>query len=218
MPHWDYASNGIYFITLVTQHRECALGHIDDKKMILSDFGKIVDAEWHKSFQIREELFLNEYVIMPNHLHAIVVLKKNNEIDGTHVNIDPIGEIGAIDEIVETHGRASLLHDNNHNNCDNRIESAIPTIQRNMPVRKPKSLSSFVAGFKSAINSKIDDYIDCFHLNKPKYNKNNPFFQPNYHDHIIRNAREYEKIKNYILNNPINWKQDTLQNNVRGNV
>ena len=45
----------------------------------LSDFGKIVDAEWHKSFEIRNELFLAEYIIMPNHLHAIVVIN-NGEI------------------------------------------------------------------------------------------------------------------------------------------
>ncbi len=75
MPHWDYAGNGIYFITFVTKNRECILGEIYDKKMILTDFGKIVDEQWHKSFQIRNELFLDEYIIMPNHLHAIVVLE-----------------------------------------------------------------------------------------------------------------------------------------------
>ena len=42
--------------------------------MILSDFGSIVHDEWLKSFEIRQELYLDEYVIMPNYLHAIVVL------------------------------------------------------------------------------------------------------------------------------------------------
>ena len=50
--------------------------------MILSDFGSIVHDEWLKSFEIRQELYLDEYVIMPNHLHAIVVLDKR---DGTDV-------------------------------------------------------------------------------------------------------------------------------------
>jgi REP element-mobilizing transposase RayT len=75
-------------------------------------------------------------------------------------------------------------------------------------VRKPKSISSFVGGFKSAVNTKIDDYIDENHLNIPKYNRNNHFFQSNYHDHIIRNSAEYERIKNYIITNPLKWEDD----------
>ena len=78
MPQWDYSGNGIYFITIVTQNRECNLGRINNGKMIFSDFGKIVDDEWLKSFEMRDELFLDEYIIMPNHLHAIVLLKKTN--------------------------------------------------------------------------------------------------------------------------------------------
>src|SRR5690606_16496231 len=47
-----------------------------------------------------------------------------------------------------------------------------------LPVRLPKSISSFMAGFKSAVNSKIDDYIDEYQLKIPKYNRNNHFFNP----------------------------------------
>ncbi|MFW6019600.1 MAG: hypothetical protein ACOCPM_03380, partial [Bacteroidales bacterium] len=74
--------------------------------------------------------------------------------------------------------------------------------------RKPKSISSFIGGFKSAVNSKIDDYIDENNLDVPKYNRNNHFFQSNYHDHIIRNNAEYQHIKKYIINNPSKWKDD----------
>ena len=58
-PNWDYSSAGAYFITICTQNRECNLGEIvknkDDAFLQLSDFGKIVAAEWHKSFEIRKE-------------------------------------------------------------------------------------------------------------------------------------------------------------------
>jgi len=186
---WDYPANGMYFITLVTQHRICNLGEIVDQQMQLSDFGKIVDAEWKKSFEIRNELFCNEYIIMPNHLHAIIILKKPDD---------------TIDSPVETDGRPSLREYNGR-----------PSLQQrnNQPnfIRLPKSISSFIAGFKSAINSKIDDYIDENNLNIPKYNRNNHFFQPNYYDHIIRNNDEFKRIKNYIINNPQNWETDTLK-------
>ncbi|MEA2104066.1 MAG: transposase, partial [Candidatus Cloacimonadota bacterium] len=86
-------------------------------------------------------------------------------------------------------------------------------------IRKPKSISSFLGGFKSVVNSKIDDYIDDNNLNIPKYNRNNHFFQPNYYDHIIRNNAEYERIKNYIKNNPQKWEGDKFyENNIRKNI
>jgi hypothetical protein len=69
---WDYSSPGYYFITVCTNNRECLFGHIDDYKMRLNDFGKIVQNEWDKSFIIRRELLRDEFVVMPNHFHGIV--------------------------------------------------------------------------------------------------------------------------------------------------
>ena len=84
MPGWNYSGNGYYFITMAIQNRECVLGKIKNMEMILSDFGKIGQNEWYKSFEIRAELFLDEFVIMPNHLHAIVIIKKTHGTHGTH--------------------------------------------------------------------------------------------------------------------------------------
>ena len=191
-PGWDYSSNGMYFITVVTQNMVCNLGEVvmgDVPAVQLSDFGKIVDAEWHKSFEIRNELFLDKYIIMPNHLHAIVVINNDEIMMGNGDGGDDGGDGGT--DNVETHGRASL-----------------PQPQLQTLHRLPKSISSFFGGFKSAVNSKIDDYIDEHQLNIPKYNRNNHFFQPNYHDHIIRDEQSYHRISNYIINNPAKWCDD----------
>lgn len=72
MPQWDYSGNGMYIITLVMQHRECSLVEIIDGEMFLSDFGMIVKNEWIKSFELRKELFCDEYVIMPNPFHHLL--------------------------------------------------------------------------------------------------------------------------------------------------
>ena len=74
---WDYSSDALYFITLVTQNRDCNLGNIVNSEMILSDFGKIIETEWLKSFDIRNELFLDEYIIMPDHVHGIIIIGEN---------------------------------------------------------------------------------------------------------------------------------------------
>ena len=198
---WNYARNGHYFITIVTAGRNRLFGEIKNGEMVLNDLGHIVNNEFFKSFEMREELFLGEFVLMPNHLHAIVILDKlkctttdDDVVVETHdSNVEMHGTN------VETHGRASLP-----------INQSI-----NQPIfqRQPKSISSFVAGFKSSTIKQIDDWIDSNNVTMAKFNKNNPLWQSNYHDHIIRNENEYRRISDYIIRNPIEWNEDTLNNN-----
>jgi putative transposase len=202
-PHWDYSADALYFLTLVTQHRVCNLGYIDQEQMFLSDFGKIISAEWLESFKIRKELILHEYVIMPNHLHAIVEIDNGTSKNGIGMPNNGI--------LMPNNG---IGPSNNPSDFD---FDEIRQIKRNPPVRLPKSISSFIGGYKSVINTKIDDFIDEHQLRIPKYNRNNHFFQPNYHDHIIRNDTEYHGIAGYIRNNVRNWNRDKFnQFRVRG--
>lgn len=195
-PNWDYSAEAMYFLTIVTQHRECILGTIVNNEMVLSDFGKIVEMEWFKSFEIRDELLLHTFVTMPNHLHGIVEIREKwDRMDG--------GTDGGTTDVI------AAVVDSTATPTDS-IDTDLLSIKRNPPIRLPKSISSFMAGFKSAVNTKIDDYIDEHQLNIPKYNKKNHFFQPNYHDHIIRNDREYGIIERYIVNNPMNWGKDKI--------
>lgn len=68
-----------------------------------------------------------------------------------------------------------------------------------------------MAGFKSSAINRIDDWIDANNPSMEKFNRANPLWQANYHDHIIRNQAEYQRISNYIINNPTNWNDDTLK-------
>lgn len=74
LPGYDYSAAGAYFITICTQGRECLFGQIVDGEMRLNALGEIVRAEWEKSATIRAEIEICEYVIMPNHIHAIVMI------------------------------------------------------------------------------------------------------------------------------------------------
>ena len=77
--HWDYASNAPYFITICTENRKHFFGEISDGKMQLSDIGRIVENEWIKTPNIRPEmqLKLGEFVVMPNHFHAILIIARD---------------------------------------------------------------------------------------------------------------------------------------------
>ena len=71
---FDYSMPGLYFITICTKNREYLFGDIKNGKMILNEFGEIAKHELLKSSNIRKELEIDCFVIMPNHVHAIVAI------------------------------------------------------------------------------------------------------------------------------------------------
>ena len=177
---WNYANEGAYFITIVTANRECVFGDVVNGEIRYSQLGQIAYDEFMKSFEIRHELQIGAFCLMPNHLHAILILD-NDDFVGMH-------------DSVETHGRASLQSQSN-----------------GIAYRSPKSISSFVAQYKSSVVSRYDDWVDTVGMGK-KYNRQNPLWQSNYHDHIIRDEQEYNKIMEYIINNPLKWNDDCYGN------
>jgi len=86
---WDYRNAGYYFITILTKDRKHYFGDVVDGKLILNNLGKIVIEEWLKTPIIRNNIELDEYVLMPNHFHGIIVnrfqeyLDSNEEIAST---------------------------------------------------------------------------------------------------------------------------------------
>ena len=77
LKNYDYTNPGAYFITICTYHRECIFGEIVDEEILLNDVGFIVNEEWKRSVEIRKEIKLDEFVVMPNHIHGIVHILKS---------------------------------------------------------------------------------------------------------------------------------------------
>jgi len=71
---YDYTQAGEYFLTLCTQERACLFGSIQDEVVKLSEFGEIVKEEWLRTALLRPDVELDDFVIMPNHLHGILAL------------------------------------------------------------------------------------------------------------------------------------------------
>jgi REP element-mobilizing transposase RayT len=81
---YDYSQSGLYFITICCKDKKCLLGHIHNGEMILNNFGKIANDEWIASHKIRKEIFIHDFVVMPNHIHGIVqIVIMEEESDGT---------------------------------------------------------------------------------------------------------------------------------------
>ena len=84
LPSYDYRSSGAYFVTLCTHHMACLFGQINDGAFQPNPYGRIVEEEWLRTAVVRVKVELDAYVVMPDHLHGILVLQ-----DGTETGLDP---------------------------------------------------------------------------------------------------------------------------------
>ena len=75
LKEYDYTNPNWYYITICTKDKQHCFGEIINGKMILNKLGKIVEEEWLKTKQLRKNLDLDYYVIMPNHFHGIIIIE-----------------------------------------------------------------------------------------------------------------------------------------------
>ena len=163
-PHWDYTSNGYYFVTICTHNRQHFFGNVIAGKMQLSDIGVIVAQEWQKTPHLRPNVQLDEWVVMPNHFHGIIIINNPEETF--------------------------------------RINNSEKTFRRNVSKNnksrlQPNSLGSIIGQFKSVCTKQIR-----------KIGFTDFRWQTRFHDHIIRDEKSLQRIRQYIINNPAKWELD----------
>ena len=77
LKEYDYSQPGAYFITIATFQRDCLFGQITNEEMQLNEFGKIAGECWYAIPEHFVNVELAAYVIMPNHVHGIIVTREN---------------------------------------------------------------------------------------------------------------------------------------------
>jgi putative transposase len=97
---YDYASEGLYFLTICCKDRQHLLGEIRDAEMMLNEVGEMVKESWLETETIRENCRIHEFVIMPNHLHGIL------EITGS---LNPILEEQALNKFISPSGTVGSI-------------------------------------------------------------------------------------------------------------
>jgi putative transposase len=75
---YNYAAPGAYFVTICAKDRLSLFGDVIEGDMRLSDYGRIVDEEWKISAKIRREITSDAFVVMPNHIHGIILIEESN--------------------------------------------------------------------------------------------------------------------------------------------
>ena len=150
LDYYDYSSQGAYFITICVQNRRHILSEIsrgvENTSVNLTEYGKIVEKQLLLIEQTYPFVKIDEYVIMPNHIHVIMIF----------------GEITA-------------------------GASPRPTVM------------DVVCSFKSLTTREYK-----------KMGNDDKLFQTSFYEHIIRDRNDYNEIRKYIYENPMNWETDEL--------
>ena len=191
---YDYSQAGLYFITICTQNRECLFGEIrmDEPmclpQMILNDAGKMI-AKWyneleHKFLDIR----CHEMIIMPNHFHCIVE-NTGKSVVGADQRVCPIN---TGESVVRADQRVCPINTGEREIMGEHVGSPL---HRVIQWFKTMTTNEYIRGVKTLGWTPFDGKL----------------WQRNYWEHIIRNENEYNRIAEYINNNPQNWDNDTLK-------
>jgi len=84
LQNYNYSHPGYYFVTICTKKMVHCLGYVQNGEMHLSEIGEIIKNEWVRTGTIRTNVELDQWVIMPNHIHGIIIINNDNNIVGTH--------------------------------------------------------------------------------------------------------------------------------------
>jgi REP element-mobilizing transposase RayT len=83
LPEYDYSQEGAYYVTICTRDRKCLFGEITDGQMKLNRYGEIASNEWIKTGELRPYVIPDVFVIMPNHIHGVLVITDDDHCRGT---------------------------------------------------------------------------------------------------------------------------------------
>lgn len=162
---FNYSESGAYFVTICAKDRARLFGEISNGVMCVNRFGGIVQECWNDLQNHYATIAVDAFVVMPNHVHGIIVIVERDRTVGEGLRPSPTG--------VERHG--------------------LPEIMR---------------AFKSFSARRINE-IRC--------TPGLPVWQRNYFEHIIRNDKSLDQIRQYIATNPQRWKDDKENVDVRSN-
>ena len=162
LKEYDYSQPGYYFLTICIQNRSYLFGNIEHNEMILNPAGCMLQKWWNELRHKFSNVTLDTFVIMPNHIHGIIVI--------TEAQID----------------------------FDRRGGPMCPPIQNQAP------LPEIIQWFKTM---STNEYIkNVKEHNWKAFDKR--IWQRNYYEHIIRNEKALNIIRNYIVMNPMQWEAD----------
>ncbi|MEH2001844.1 MAG: transposase [Nostoc sp.] len=184
LPAWSYASNAGYFVTICTGGKKCFFGEVVQGEMQRSPIGEIAHKLWYEIPNHFYNCRIDSFCVMPNHVHGILVINQIREdaIQTIQTQEDAMNQTQEEDAM----NRVSTRGDGERGGVTGLFN----------PMLSKNSLSKIVRWYKGRCTFEINQIYEGFE------------WQGRFHDNIIRNEFALDKIRQYIINNPINWERD----------
>ena len=219
---YDYSRPGAYFITICTHNRECVFGEITVGKMTFNEFGKIANQFWVDIGNRFPNVELDEFVIMPNHVHGILVFTASVGAGFTPARASAgrattgratagrattgratagRATTGRATAGRATAGRATTGRATTGRATTGRATTGRATVGR-ATARVAPTLGQIVGAYKSVVSN------ECLKIYKSKNLYLGKLWQRNYYEHIIRDQNDLNRIRKYIMENPLKWRED----------
>ena len=163
---YDYRQHGAYFVTICAYRHAEIFGAIDAGVMMPNAIGRIVAEEWRRTVKLRPYVELDAFVLMPNHLHGIIAILRD---DDQSIQQAASGENGDYKS--------------------GKLQAG--------------SLGAIIGRFKGIVTRRVRELPASHQLQ---------VLQRNYYDHIIRNEKSLQTIREYITVNPSRWAKDSYYN------
>jgi len=207
---YDYAQAGAYFVTVCTEDQTCFFGDVVGSEMRLNDAGQMVQTAWDELPDHYPGVETDAFVVMPNHVHAIIVLSPDPVGAGPcacpNQNGQPVGAgprpcpneegqpqgVAPTNDIGQPQGVAPT-------NDIGQPQGVAPTKDRRV-----LSLADVVQRFKSLTTKRYADGVRQHGWRAFP----GRLWQRNYFEHIIRNDYSRDQIRLYIASNPASWALD----------
>ena len=206
---YDYTAPGAYFVTICTQDHVPMFGEVVEGDMCLDPYGHVVDTYWSRIPRHFPHVTLDAWVVMPNHVHGIIVIT-DPPAAGADAS-SPVDERGGCrGEAIPESPSVTMRDLEPAPPCISAGQTGIASpLQRRQQQQQPPrphgapsgSLGAIVGNFKSITTRRI---------NRMRHTPGGQVWQRNYWEHIIRNQAAYERIQQYIENNPALWEEDQL--------
>jgi REP element-mobilizing transposase RayT len=193
---WHDYKNGSYFVTICTKDREPYFGHIVDGQMSYTDLGISANDCLQAIPSHFPDTEIPEWIVMPNHIHAIIIINAPAPVVETQNLASPLQQ-------TTHHSKTQILAPHQLETTDNETQN-FASLQGE-PLQKfgpqSKNLASIIRGFKIGVTKYANEHNLSF------------AWQSRFHDHIIRNQYEMNRIADYINNNVVRWKGDCYNQN-----
>jgi putative transposase len=191
---YNYTRDGAYFVTICTQGRVCLFGTVVSGDMQMNEYGREVADCWSWLAERYSYVHLDQWIVMPNHMHGIIVIAYDRRNGSGH---DDIGlDVADSDGVCRGGSRTARTRTARTGFVG---QPTVGIDGSRIASTKRKTLGRLIGAFKTVSTRRINDV---------RSSPGAKVWQRNYYERVVRNNLQLRRVRRYIASNPLRWELD----------